>query len=237
MVAVSHWYTSVVTQGFIIIMLTMLLLILAAIPVLAQFVFSKRRLAYEIRAAAPLIQAPMDVSKDLKVLHDNTALNNPYFAELRLVNRGHKDIPSEAFDQGMPIRFDLGIKIVKLLQIALIPDELPAPRVKTDGSMIEIGPSLIRKSLELNIALLADGPGISLTCHNPLIDIKIRPAEKESSKVWLGLNLKTVLGWAALAFVIWWVIEQPAAAAHLAHNIRTFLSNAAKGLANFFASI
>ena len=218
-------------------MLTMLLLILAAIPVLAQFVFSKRRLAYEIRAAAPLIQAPMDVSKDLKVLHDGTVLNNPYFAELRLENRGHKDIPSEAFDQGMPIRFDLGIKIVKLLQITLIPDELPAPRVKADGSIIEIGPSLIRKSLGLNIALLADGPGISLTCHNPLIDIKIRPAEKENSKVWHGMNLKTVLGWAALACVIWWVIEQPAAGAHLVHNIGTFLSNAAKGLANFFASI
>lgn len=163
-VAASHWYTSVVTQGFILIMLTVLVVILAAIPVLAQLVFSKRRLAYEIRAAAPLIQAPVKVSKDLKVLCDGTALDNPYFAELRLVNRGHKDIPSDTFDQGMPIRFDLGIEIIKLLQITLIPDELPAPRVKTNGSMVEIGPSLIRKSAELNIALLADGPDISLAC-------------------------------------------------------------------------
>jgi len=51
------------------------------------------------------------------------------------------------------------------------------------------------------------------------------------------VNLKTVLGWVALAFVIWWVIEQPAAAAHLVHNIGVFLSNAARGLANFFASL
>jgi len=51
------------------------------------------------------------------------------------------------------------------------------------------------------------------------------------------VNLKTVLGWVALAFVIWWVIEQPAAAAHLVHNIGVFLSNAAHGLASFFASL
>ena len=51
------------------------------------------------------------------------------------------------------------------------------------------------------------------------------------------MNLKTVLGWVALAFVIWWVIEQPAAAAHLVHNIGVFLSNAAHGLASFFASL
>jgi hypothetical protein len=51
------------------------------------------------------------------------------------------------------------------------------------------------------------------------------------------VNLKTVLGWVALAFVVWWVIEQPTAAAHLVHNIGVFLSNAAHGLASFFASL
>jgi hypothetical protein len=51
------------------------------------------------------------------------------------------------------------------------------------------------------------------------------------------VKMKTVLGWVALAFVIWWVIEQPAAAAHLVHNIGVFLSNAAIGLSNFFKSL
>ena len=51
------------------------------------------------------------------------------------------------------------------------------------------------------------------------------------------MNIKTVLGWVALAFVVWWVIEQPTAAAHLVHNLGTFLSNAARGLSNFFASL
>ena len=51
------------------------------------------------------------------------------------------------------------------------------------------------------------------------------------------MDIKTILGWVAVAFVVWWVIEQPAAAAHLVHNIGAFLSTAAHGLSNFFASL
>jgi len=51
------------------------------------------------------------------------------------------------------------------------------------------------------------------------------------------VKLKSILGWLALAFVIWWVIEQPTGAAHIVHNIGAFLSTAASGLSHFFASI
>jgi hypothetical protein len=51
------------------------------------------------------------------------------------------------------------------------------------------------------------------------------------------VKLKSVLGWLALAFVIWWVIEQPTGAAHIVHNIGAFLSTAASGLSHFFSSI
>jgi len=51
------------------------------------------------------------------------------------------------------------------------------------------------------------------------------------------VDLKTVLGWVALAFVVWWIIVEPAAAAHVVHNIGAFLSSAAHGLSTFFASL
>ena len=51
------------------------------------------------------------------------------------------------------------------------------------------------------------------------------------------VNLKSILGWLALAFVIWWIVEQPAGAAHVVHNIGTFLTAAAHGISNFFASL
>ena len=51
------------------------------------------------------------------------------------------------------------------------------------------------------------------------------------------MNLKQILGWALLAFVVWWIIQQPTSAAHLVHNIGTFLSTAATGLSHFVSSI
>jgi hypothetical protein len=55
--------------------------------------------------------------------------------------------------------------------------------------------------------------------------------------VGVDVNINTILGWLALAFVVWWVIERPTAAAHVVHNIGAFLTSAAHGLSNFFASI
>ncbi len=51
------------------------------------------------------------------------------------------------------------------------------------------------------------------------------------------MNLKTILTWALVAFLIWWVIQQPTQAAHLVHNIGTFLTEAASGLSHFVSSI
>jgi hypothetical protein len=51
------------------------------------------------------------------------------------------------------------------------------------------------------------------------------------------VKLSKILTYVAIAFVIWWVIQQPTSAAHLVHNIGTLLSTAAHGLANFVASI
>jgi len=51
------------------------------------------------------------------------------------------------------------------------------------------------------------------------------------------VSLKTVLGWLAVAFILWWIIEDPAGAAHVVHNIGTFLTSVAHGLSTFFASL
>jgi ABC-type glucose/galactose transport system permease subunit len=48
---------------------------------------------------------------------------------------------------------------------------------------------------------------------------------------------KTIIGYLAIAFVIWWVVQEPTAAGHLVHNIGSLLSQAAHGLSNFVASI
>ena len=51
------------------------------------------------------------------------------------------------------------------------------------------------------------------------------------------MSLKTILGWLAVAFVVWWVIEQPNSAAHVVTNIGSAITSVAHGLSNFFASV
>ena len=48
-------------------------------------------------------------------------------------------------------------------------------------------------------------------------------------QIWLVL--------AAIAFVVWFVIEQPTQAAHIVSNIGAFLAKAASGFSNFVASL
>ena len=51
------------------------------------------------------------------------------------------------------------------------------------------------------------------------------------------VNAKSIAGWLALAFVIWWILVEPASAAHVVHNIGAFLSSAAHGISTFVTSI
>jgi hypothetical protein len=51
------------------------------------------------------------------------------------------------------------------------------------------------------------------------------------------VSLKSILGWLALAFVVWWIIEDPTGAAHVVHNIGSFLTSLAHGLSSFFSSL
>ena len=51
------------------------------------------------------------------------------------------------------------------------------------------------------------------------------------------MKLSRILTYLAIAFVIWWVVQEPTNAAHLVHNIGSLLSDAAHGLSSFVASI
>jgi hypothetical protein len=48
---------------------------------------------------------------------------------------------------------------------------------------------------------------------------------------------RQILTYAAIAFVIWWVVQQPEGAAHLIHNIAGLLTRLATGLSNFVSKI
>jgi hypothetical protein len=48
---------------------------------------------------------------------------------------------------------------------------------------------------------------------------------------------RQIITYLLIAFVIWWVIQEPTSAAHLVHNIGALLSEGAHGLSSFVANI
>jgi len=51
------------------------------------------------------------------------------------------------------------------------------------------------------------------------------------------VKLKTILGYAAVAFILFFVIKDPTGAAHVINNIGNFLSSIARGFSAFFTSL
>jgi hypothetical protein len=51
------------------------------------------------------------------------------------------------------------------------------------------------------------------------------------------VKLKTILGYTAVAFILFFVIKDPTGAAHVVSNIGNFLASAARGFSAFFTSL
>ena len=51
------------------------------------------------------------------------------------------------------------------------------------------------------------------------------------------MKLATIVGYAAIAFILFFVIKDPAGAAGIINNIGSFLSRTAHGFSGFFESL
>jgi hypothetical protein len=210
---------------------------IAALEFIDRRISSRRLLTYGVQLNAPLLHMPIDIDPELHVIRRGKAVKDPHVVELRLINHGRRDLPSSDFDKGSPLRLDLGTKIVALLGSACEPQGSPAPEVATKGRSLEVGPGLIRKRMEMKFVVLVEGPEINLTCQSPLVNVEIRPEAQEDTSSRKRDRAKTILGWMAVAFIIWWVIEQPGGATHITHNIGVFFTTVGSGLYHFFASL
>jgi hypothetical protein len=170
--------------------------------------FPKRRLYYQMRAVAPLMTAPEGVRGDLELRHRGRMLVDPRALTVELVSRGRKDIPSDAYNDGKPLKLDLGAPIVEVLQVASEPATLPVPAVAADGTSMNIGPSLIGKRHTITITVLTDGGQPGLTCQSPLIDVQVRRRTDEMLPVasWAAVCAKAVVVVLAAAVATWaWI--------------------------------
>jgi uncharacterized membrane protein len=190
------WYTSGTFWAGAGVVVAVLAAV-AAVWVTLSVGFPRRRLYYGVRAAAPLLTAPPGMRSDLKLLHGDTELTDPYVLTVELISRGRKDISNDSYNGGQPLQLDVGARIIKILQITSEPETLAAPEVAPSGTLLRIGPSLIGKRHQITINVLTDGGQPSLTCRSPLVDVQVRQRiDDRTTLTWL---LAVVAGMLAIA--------------------------------------
>ncbi|MDL4776249.1 hypothetical protein [Actinomadura xylanilytica] len=76
-----------------------------------------------------------------------------------LAGEGRRDIPRAAFDNGAPIRLDLGTSIVEFLQVTRTgsASATPAPPVRAEGAALPVGPALIGRRQRIMLTALVEG--------------------------------------------------------------------------------
>jgi hypothetical protein len=168
----AEWYTSGTFWAGAGVVAAVLVGV-ATVAVTYMAAFPRRRLLYGIATVAPLLSAPDGVRGDLELRHRGRPLTDPHVLEVVLAGQGRRDIPSDAFDGGTPIRLDAGAPIVELLRVVSESSSNPAPATRVDGTALEIGPGLIGRRQKLTFTFLVEGePG--LDCQAPLIDVDSR---------------------------------------------------------------
>jgi hypothetical protein len=201
-------------------------------------IFTRKRMSYELELSTSLIHESAQTNSNLTVRYGKRygkKLLHPYIVRIRVSNTGRKDVRSGDFDQATPLQLDLGVKIVALLKVSCSPEDMPDPKWSVSEKRLNIGPSMFPRHAVVYFVLLVDGPCTALAHKNPLTGVTLEQAIVEERKY--GISLSRILTYAIIAFVIWWVIQEPVAAARLVHGIGASLSWVAHGLSNFVASI
>ncbi len=179
MLASGFWYTSGAFwagAGVAAVLLAGLLGVVAA--------YSQRPalLVYELLSAEPLLRVSGSHGSDLQISYQDQIIADPQLLIVQLANQGGKDIPSFSFDADRPLVLDLNAQIISVLRNAsALGSDLAQLTVK--GSLLKVGPNLIRRGDVIELVILASGSGARLVLvDNPLIDVKVRALSRRTTE-------------------------------------------------------
>lgn len=173
--------------------------IVATVWVTIRVAFPKRQLLYSIPIVTPMLNAAADMPTDIEVRRGDQVFKSPRLVYFRLSSKGRRDIPRSAFDDGQPIRFDIGTPIVECLKVETWPRDRVDPSMSIDGSTLLIHPSLMGKRQTTVFTLLVDGPEPSLGMpEQTLIDVELKHGTPDSPQANLLLELASDVVYAAI---------------------------------------
>lgn len=188
--AMGHWYTSGTTIS--IAAALVIGVVGAAVTWRAGFP-PKKLIAYRLSEPTSLVSSESlgSARADLSVTYSGAELSNPYVVTLYAESRSRRDIRSMDFDQGKPLVFDLGVKILAVVGTDL--SESFAGAFSIDGNRVELPPCLIRRGQLLRISLLTDGEP-RLTCLNPLADVEVQLSTAPQGNVSIKVSWAAIIG-------------------------------------------
>lgn len=205
--------------------------------------FSRKRLSYRLELSTPLIHESVNSDSSLTVRYGKglrkRVLKDPYIARIRLSNTGGQGVRSKDFDKESPLQLDFGAKIVSLLRVTNFPEDMPDLKLSITEKRLNIGPNLIPRHAMIDFIVLIDGPCTLITHKNSLTGVELiqEYIQRNAKKNYSSVTLRVILGYAAIAFILFFVIKDPAGAAHLINNVGNFLSSLARGFSAFFTSL
>jgi hypothetical protein len=143
--------------------LTIALAVIALIASIAGAYYAKRALAQPKLRLMIVIPEPTSLiataghSLGISVtLSNGTPLADPYLIDITVENTGSHAIESAMFDQGRPIRIELGTRIIAVTSAPPIQTSL-ARIDPANEQVLLIGPELIQKDQRYSFQVLTDG--------------------------------------------------------------------------------
>lgn len=152
-------------------------IVAAVVPVILWSLGSPRRLlVYNMDSDTALLSsgARERAGADVRVTVNYQLVNDPHVVVFRLESRSRRDVRPADFVDGRPVKFDMAVPVIRLLDSYTGGESLPEVKLAVEGSHVVVGPSLIKSRQSINLTLLTDGAP-TVTCPRPsLTDVIVR---------------------------------------------------------------
>jgi len=171
-----------------------------------------RRLTLNALPPAPLLSTTSAPEAGIVVSHRGSPIIDPHVVTLSAENTGRHAVGSDQFDQGRPIKIDLGAPIKAILQVSTVPISEKDFVHKFEGSHVFLGPDLLNPGDSVVLQTLTEGTpssaSLRLRTDTYLKDTRVDFAQpdlrgpKSLPTLLLSRILATALAGGALAVLV-----------------------------------
>jgi hypothetical protein len=122
---------------------------------------SRRRLHISV-TTTPLIATEAHRIPNMRITLEKRAVDHPFATTIKIANTGQHDVETVHFDQARPVRVDLAVPVIQLIQA---PDR--GIRCSIDGHAVLIGPDLMSRGSVTEIKVVTEGrPALTNISHH-----------------------------------------------------------------------